>query len=104
MKLLIVALAFLSTFTYAVEKRVNLNANCYVNGGANAVCEVCNFAYSRPVQCAMQIRGLTSRRFWFNGHQNGIVYPGQCMNGYVYANNPYVDPLIDAQARVNCRF
>jgi len=93
-----------SSFANVEKRGFSLNANCYLNGGSNAVCEACNFQYNRVIRCSMQIRGMSSRGFWFNGYQNAIVYPGQCMNGYVYANNPYVDPLVDSQARVNCSF
>lgn len=100
-------LAFLFTLplsTSANQQKFNLNATCFLQSGAQAVCEVCNYQFSRPVACEMQARGLTSRRFWFTGFNRAILYPGQCMNAVVYANNPYVDPLIDARAAVNCRF
>ena len=96
----LLATLFLSVSTYAV----NLRANCWVNGGVNAVCEACNFSYHRPIFCSMQVRGVSSRGFWFNGMQSGVVYPGQCINGYVYANNPYIDPLVHATANTQCQF
>jgi len=107
-KFLVLGLICLSALSVSANNKVMnklyMNANCFVNGGVNAVCEACNYSYNRPVRCAMQIRGMSSRGFWFNGNQFGVLYPGQCMNGYVYANNPYVDPLVDANASVNCQF
>ncbi|WP_417335482.1 hypothetical protein [Halobacteriovorax marinus] len=94
----------MSLSTVASTQKLNFAANCWINGGANAVCETCNFAYSRPIFCQMSIQGVTSRGFWFNGQQQGVVYPGQCISGYVYANNSYMDPLVNANANTNCRF
>ena len=111
MKLITVSLSFLFFIIFSASStsansnyKINMRANCFINGGANAVCEVCNYQFSRPILCQMTMRGLTSRRFFMNGQQTGVVLPGQCMQGFVYANNPYVDPLIDAQANVSCRF
>lgn len=95
-----VVVGFLST----TQAYVNASANCWVNGGGQAVCEVCNSYYSSPIACRMNIRGLTANGYWLNGRQSGYVMPGQCINGYVRANNPYVDPLIDANVNFNCRF
>ncbi|MGI4992000.1 hypothetical protein ACRXCV_05195 [Halobacteriovorax sp. GFR7] len=83
---------------------VSANANCWVNGGGQAVCEVCNHYYSRPIYCNMNMRGLTAYGAWMTAFQNGYVMPGQCINGFVRANNPYVDPLVDANVNFNCRF
>ncbi len=105
MKQLTIVITFLLlTLTTNAQSRVNLKANCYINGGKNAVCEVCNNRYSRPIRCSMKIKGITSYGYWFKGNQNGIVYPGSCMSGYVSANNSYRDPLVDAQAYASCRF
>ncbi|WP_372652991.1 hypothetical protein [Halobacteriovorax sp.] len=91
--------------TFSVNAQtVNLKANCYLSGGKSAVCEVCNDSYSRPIRCAMKIRGITSYGYWFKGSQRGVLRPGSCMSGYVSANNPYTDPLVDAQAYASCRF
>ena len=99
---LVFSMVYMVTAT-AVEK-INIQANCWISGGANAVCEVCNYQFSQPMLCQMNVSGKTYRGFNFQGIQKGVVVPGQCMNGYVYANNPSFDPLIDAWANVNCRF
>jgi hypothetical protein len=82
----------------------SINANCFTDGGRVGYCEACNFAYARPVFCQMNIQGQTSYGYSFQAVQRGWVFSGQCIRGQVYANNPYRDPLVFANAFVNCRF
>lgn len=81
----------------------NFQANCLLNGGVNAVCKACNSTY-QTMYCEMRVQGVTRSSFWYNGFQSGHVSSGQCIQGFVYANNPYLDPLINASATVQCRF
>jgi hypothetical protein len=105
MKKLSILFCFLTLFTINTSAQwVNLPANCYINGGSVAYCEACNFSYTRPVVCQMNIQGQTSYGFSLQGFQNGWVQSGQCIRGQVYANNPWRDPLVFANAFVNCRF
>ncbi len=105
MKLLkvVICLLFLA-ISVAPSARVQLYANCWLNGGVSAACETCNYNYNVPIRCQMSIRGLSYRGFWFTSNQSQILYPGQCMNGHVYANNPYYDSLVDASASTYCSF
>lgn len=80
-----------------------VEANCYVQSGARAVCEVCNHQGS-PMLCEIRSRGLTSRGAWINNRGRGVIQAGQCATTWVQANNPYIDPLVDASASANCRF
>ncbi len=78
-------------------------AYCEINAGQSAICEVCNYESYRPIRCEMSIRGQTLYGFWFQGHQVGSITYGQCMYGYVYANNPMRDPLVSVDAYATCR-
>ncbi|MCF8059230.1 MAG: hypothetical protein K9K67_08040 [Bacteriovoracaceae bacterium] len=99
------SLLIILSFVYSLNSFAwfNVQANCWLNGGTNAVCEACNNTY-QPLYCEMQVQGVTNASYWFDGFQNGYVYSGQCIRGVVYANNPYVDPLVNARAVVRCRF
>lgn len=78
-------------------------ANCFLVSGSKAQCEVCNFASYKPIQCSLNILGRTSYGHSFTGVQNGVILPGQCMRGFVFANNPFIDPLVSAFGNVTCR-
>ncbi|ATH08646.1 hypothetical protein BIY24_12020 [Halobacteriovorax marinus] len=78
-------------------------ANCFLVSGAQAQCEACNFAGYRPLTCTLNVQGRTSYGYSFNGVQTKVLLPGQCMRGFVYANNPYMDPLVGAFGNVTCR-
>ncbi|WP_372656214.1 hypothetical protein [Halobacteriovorax sp.] len=78
-------------------------ANCFLISGSKAQCEACNYASYRPIQCTLNIQGRTSYGNSFNGVQSGVILPGQCMRGFVFANNPFRDPLVSAFGNVTCR-
>lgn len=98
--LLLIALSVISIQTSAYYQAA---ANCFLISGAKAQCEACNFAGYRPVTCTLNIQGRTYSGFTFNGTQSQVLLPGQCMRGFVYANNPYRDPLAGAFGNVVCR-
>ncbi len=91
----------LKSFSY---QWFNVQANCYINNYSSASCQACNWNSYRPMFCHMNVSAQSSRGAFFNAFQNGYVYPGQCITGFVRANNPYFDPLVFAQANVRCRF
>lgn len=80
----------------------SLQAYCQVNR-AQATCFVNNHLY-QPVFCQAQATGITSYGYAANAWANGWIYPGQSVSLYVYAQNPYNDPLMNAQVFTNCRF
>ncbi len=99
------AVLLLSTL-FALEASANwfrLPASCFVNSGVSASCQACNYNY-RPIFCSFTTNGVTYRGSYFQGFNNTWIYPGNCANGYVYAQNPYIDPLASANATVNCRY
>lgn len=100
----VITLIFLTFASFNASAWFNVNANCFLSSGATASCEACNFVSHRPIFCRMKVQGQTSYGAWFKGNQAGWVSSGQCIFGNVYANNPYIDPLIFADARVQCRF
>ena len=102
MKTLIVLLGLFS-LNLSAQEFMTKRAYCELNAGSNARCEVCNFESYHPIHCQMSVRGQTLHGFWFQGAQQGMVAPGQCMYGYVYARNPFQDPLIFADAQAHCR-
>lgn len=99
-KLSVLALVLMS---FQAQAWFNLNANCYIQGGVQAQCEVCNFISYRPIRCVMNVRGVSSYGAHMTAQLNGIIQPGVCANGYVRANNPYIDPLVHATAVVRCQ-
>ncbi len=94
--------ALLLSLTPALAQRVNLNGNCYVNQ-ARAICVVENFL-RQPVYCEANVKGITSYGFRATTYGQGWIYPGQTMRLEVFAQNPWNDPLINANVRTNCRF
>ena len=96
-------LVVLSIFSINSNAYFTSRANCFLVNGSKAQCEACNFASYRPIQCTLNIQGRTSYGYTFTGVQNGLIMPGQCMRGFVFANNPYMDPLVGAFANVTCR-
>ncbi len=101
--LFLISLLFLSTLSFADVEVFTQRAYCEINAGRSANCEVCNFESYAPIHCEMSIRGRTLYGFWFQGSQVGAIPYGQCMYGYVYANNPIRDPLVSADAYASCR-
>jgi hypothetical protein len=99
MKKLSVLFIFLVSLN--VSAYFTVNANCFVQQGRTAVCEVCNYQY-RTFFCQMRINGQTRSGAWLNGFQNLMLYPGQCASGYVHAINPFMDPLFFANAQATC--
>lgn len=98
-----ILLVVLSVISINSNAYFTSRANCFLINGAKAQCEACNFASYRPLRCSLNIQGQTSRGFFFTGVQHGVIMPGQCMRGFVFANNPYMDPLVGANANVTCR-
>ncbi len=103
-KALAIAAVLLFSTKVTAYNWFNLQANCYINNYSSASCQACNWNFYRPIFCQMRVNAQTSRGAFFNAFQNAYVYPGQCMNGFVNANNPYFDPLVFANAHVVCRF
>lgn len=64
---------------------------------------VCN-NFGRPIYCDGNVYGQTRFGATMYGTINGPVYPGSCINGYVYANNPYADPLVIVNGQVDCQW
>jgi hypothetical protein len=100
MRILCVALLLaLSVNTNAFQVR----AVCQLQSGLQAVCQVCN-TLNTAVYCDMRLRGLTALGFTLQEWGQGQIFPGQCMTGYVYAHNPYNDPLTYAEGYATCSF
>lgn len=97
--LLLIAATLLSLNSQAFQ----VQARCQLQAGQSAICQVCNNSY-QAVYCNMSLQGRTSRGFWLNEFGNGYLAPGQCMTGYLYAHDPYTDPLINANGQANCSF
>ena len=100
MRNVLIALLF-STFSMSVSAFYTLSASCFVNNGRSAVCTACNYRYT-VARCQMGISGRTFRGAWINGQQYMTLLPGQCAQGYVFANNAFIDPLRFANANVRC--
>lgn len=100
--ILSVNLAAQSVETMSSENTFTQRGYCEINAGDSATCEICNYESYRPIRCQMSIRGKTLYGLWFQGSQYGAIAYGQCMYGYVYANNPMRDPLISAEASATC--
>ena len=100
MKKIILALA-IALFSLNTSAFYTLNANCYLNSGSSASCQVCNYGY-RVARCQMRITGRTFYGAWLNVASNITLLPGQCTQGFVAARNPYADRLVNAFARVHC--
>ena len=79
-----------------------LSVQCSFNQ-AQGSCFVFN-TLNRPVQCRIQARGQTVMGFWAKVYENVIIYPGQYGYAYVYAKNPYNDPLVYVDGSANCGF
>lgn len=102
MKSFLVGLAsLLSVASFGQSFR--MQANCYLNSGSSAYCQVCNYE-GYTMLCNIRSRGMTSQGYWINNQGTVRVHPGQCAHATVYANNPRFDPLVDASASANCRF
>lgn len=79
-----------------------LQASCQFDQ-AHGECQVYNNT-GRPVYCQIQAQGMTARGSWANGFVNGWIAPGQEAYVNVYANNPYIDPLMNVSGSANCNF
>ncbi len=104
MKLLLCALLLSLSSLYAQEDNkawFPVRSECYVEQGRIAYCRACNHNF-RPIFCRGRIEGRTYYGSFLTAHGNQWVMPGQCMTGQVYAQNPIYDPLVYANAQVNC--
>lgn len=88
--------------SFQVASAFSVQGSCHVDG-ASASCEIYN-QWAYPAYCIANAKGRTSYGFWANGVVQGWVYPGQSLNVYVYATNPWQDPLINATVSANCNF
>ncbi|MEE3079841.1 MAG: hypothetical protein VX341_10930 [Bdellovibrionota bacterium] len=105
MKSLIKIISFLIiSYSASAFNWFPVQSYCQLNQGQGASCQVCNWQGYRPIFCRMNVVGRSSYGAFFNGFQQGWVYPGQCISGFVRANNPYYDPLVFANANAQCRF
>lgn len=95
--LIVMALFSLKAYSYSVPM------NCSFVNQSYATCTLYNNSV-RPIYCTANARGRTWRGFWVNASGHGVVYPGQFMNVYVRAHNPYYDPIVSARAVAHCRY
>lgn len=96
----------IAAFLFALSLNISafqVQAVCQVQAGQQAVCQVCNGA-NAVVFCDMRMRGYTALGYNLQEWAQGNIFPGQCMTGYVYAFNPYNDPLTYAEGYANCSF
>ncbi|MCP4911898.1 MAG: hypothetical protein GY909_02175 [Oligoflexia bacterium] len=96
--LLVCLLSSINVFSYN-----NVQARCFLQSGVQAICEVCNFVAYRPIRCDVVTKGQTSRGFYYTSRNLVQINPGACMNTYVYAQNPALDPLVFANAQTYCQ-
>ena len=62
-------------------------------------------SYGRPIICNGSLNGQFSSGGNLNAWMNGQFIPaGQNRFLFVNANNPYMDPIVYAQANINCEF
>lgn len=101
----IISASFANNFTSLENEKgwFSVETNCYIEQGRIAYCQACNPTY-RPIFCRGHVEGRTYYGAWFRAQGAQWVQPTQCMTGQVYARNPMYDPLVYADARINCRF
>lgn len=78
-----------------------MQAQCSVSP-AQATCAVYN-PYPQAIFCQGRAVGTTSSGYTFWAQINTPVYPGNQAYVYVYAANPWYDPLISAYSEIWCR-
>lgn len=101
MKKLILSLVLLSSSTLA-QGYISLEANCNINS-ATARCEVYNYL-NQPVYCEATAQGITRYGFYAEVSGEAWILPGHSLYLNVNANNPFIDPLIEASAFTDCHF
>lgn len=58
-----------------------------------------------PIVCSGVVYGRTYYGYVGQVWENNVwVYPGQFNDLYVYATNPYYDPMVQAWANLDCRY
>ena len=102
-KVIIVILGLVLGSAANAQQWFSVNANCSVNAG-NIQCTACNYSYNRAISCRLDARAVSAYGYWMNQYNTGTLYPGNCMNVYIYANNPYNDPIVNGSASAQCRF
>lgn len=100
--LAVLASAFSAQPAMAQNGPFTVSANCSFNPAVGQ-CSVFN-QWPTPIRCEIRIRGIVRSGAWFTAREVVTVYPGQEAYGYVYAQNPNFDPLVDTGGVANCRF
>lgn len=80
----------------------NMTANCQFNSGRGQ-CLVTNTT-GYILKCALRAQGQLASGHFLEAWQNAIIYPGRYAYVYVYAENPYYNPLVGVQGFANCSY
>lgn len=83
-----------------VAAEMRLDATCNFNA-AQGTCAAQN-TFPFPARCHIYAEGQTSQGFWFKSNNPIVLAPGAWGNAYVYAKNPYVDPLVYVSGFARC--
>lgn len=81
-----------------------IRANCSVENGKSAICEVCNFD-RKPIVCNIETKGLTNAsQEWIIGNAQVYIRPGSCVNGHAMVHDLEEDPFVFAKGQAECSF
>ena len=95
---------FFLVLSLNASAQVFFQAQCQVVNRATARCTFCNYNISpRAMFCRMDVQGQTYYGAFWTGFVQNWVAPGQCIYGFVNAQNPVIDPLTRAHASVRCQ-
>lgn len=95
--IVISTIVLFSQITFA---QFNMTASCQFNAGQGQ-CIVSNTT-GYILQCSLRAQGQLASGQFLNAWQNTIVYPGNYAYVYVYAQNPYYNPLVAVRGFATC--
>lgn len=99
MKQILIAttMTLINTLAWA---QFSMTANCHFNAGRGQ-CLVANTT-GYILQCTLRAHGQLASGQFLEAWQNAIIYPGNFAYVYIYADNPYYNPLIAIRGLATC--
>lgn len=97
-KLFLISLLFIANSSFAF----GLYGRCIANPSV-ATCFVSN-NLPQPILCEIFVTGISASGARAYVNNVALIYPGMWEELYVYAFNPFYDPMISASYYANCRY